>query len=114
MEMAALKEIVAIKSADGCYFVIGKNEQGFFLKNKYTKIPNEFHLYNDEEVKELFQDLCDRVEECVPVSYCNWTAYDGKRFTSFPEVVMWKAHDSNSFSIILLKKPTFLRFGSNP
>ena len=92
MEMAALKEIVAIKSADGCYFVIGKNEQGFFLKNKYTKIPNEFHLYNDEEVKELFQDLCDRVEECVPVSYpsghpnsCMYVIYSDKSVQLYKE-----------------------------
>ncbi len=62
------KEIVAIKSADGNYFEIGKNEFGYYLKNNYTDIPNEFNMYSLETVKKMFLDLCERVPDCAKVS----------------------------------------------
>ncbi len=64
-----MKEIVAIKSENGSYFVIGKNESGYYLKNKYTEIPNEFNMYSEAEVKKLFDDLCERIPDCVKVGF---------------------------------------------
>lgn len=63
------KEVVAIKSADGSYFVVGKNDSGYYLRNKYTSIPNEFNIADEAAVKKLFEDLCDRIPECVRVDY---------------------------------------------
>ena len=54
--------IVAIKSATGNYFEIGRDQEEYYLKNEYTEIPNEFHKYAMADVKKLFDDLCARVQ----------------------------------------------------
>ena len=63
--MFIMAEITSIESVHGNYFVIGKSKDGYFLKNNFTEIPNEFGMYDIEEVGRLFQDLCGRVPELV-------------------------------------------------
>ncbi len=63
------KEIVAIKSVEGSYFEIGRTRSGYYLKNSFTEIPNEFELYSIDVVKKLFDDLCERVPECMRVDH---------------------------------------------
>lgn len=63
------KEIVAIKSVGFGYFEIGKNEFGYYLKNKYTDIPNEFKMYSLERVKKMFIDLCEGLSECIKIEF---------------------------------------------
>ena len=67
--MEKAKEIVGFKSINGGYFEIWKADDGYHLKNKYTEVPNEFKLYNKKAIKKLFDDLCERVPECIPVEF---------------------------------------------
>lgn len=62
-----MKEVIAFHSAKGNYYYIGKDEKGYYLRNRHTTIPNEFEKYSMEKIKELFDDLCERILECVPV-----------------------------------------------
>lgn len=59
-----MRSVTEVRSAEGSYFVIGKNDDGYYLRNLYTEIPNEFGMYNIEEVQSLFDGLCDRIPEC--------------------------------------------------
>ena len=61
-----MKEVVAIKSENGSYFYIGKGRNRYYLKNRYTEIPNEFGMYDLGKVKEIFNELCERIPESVP------------------------------------------------
>ena len=62
-----MKEVIAFHSAEGNYYYIGKSDKGYFLRNEYTVIPNEFEKYSMEDIKQLFDDLCERIPECLPV-----------------------------------------------
>lgn len=68
-KMEGKKEIVGFKSIKGGYFEIWKADDGYHLKNKYTEVPNEFKLYDEKTIKTLFDDLCERVPECIPVDF---------------------------------------------
>ncbi len=87
-----MKEIAEIRSANGNYFVIGKRNGSYYLKNKYTEIPNEFEVYDIAKVKELFADLCERVPECKQVKYasghpnsCMYVIYSDKTQVMFQQ-----------------------------
>ena len=82
------REIIEIRSVEGDYFVIGKNARGFYLKNRYTEVPNEFaHIPiggdtrritaarpkemvwdYEKDVEIMFRVLCQRVEEAWQVA----------------------------------------------
>ena len=70
-KMEKMKEIVGFKSINGGYFEIWKADDGYHLKNKYTEVPNEFKLYDEKTIKTLFDDLCERVPECIPVDFAS-------------------------------------------
>ena len=59
-----MRTIVEIRSAKGDYFAIGRNKGGYYLKNKYTEIPNEFGLYDTNDVRKLFDELCSSISKC--------------------------------------------------
>lgn len=59
-----MKSVVQIESVEGNYFVIGKKDGTYYLKNEHTEIPNEFNVYSQEKVKKLYDDLCARIPEC--------------------------------------------------
>lgn len=78
-----MKSVKVIRSAEGDYFVIGKTEGGYYLKNEYTEIPNEFNMYSMDTVEKMFEELCDRIPECDEVSVpsghvnsCMWVYYE--------------------------------------
>ncbi len=62
-----MKEIIAFHSAEGSYYYIGKTDDGYYLRNVHTVIPNEFEKYSMDAIKELFDNLCDRIPECLKV-----------------------------------------------
>lgn len=82
------KEIIEIRSEEGDYFVIGKNKKGYFLKNRYTEIPNEFaHIPvggdtrritaarpmevvrdYEKDVEIMFRVMCKQVEEAWQIA----------------------------------------------
>lgn len=64
-----MREILAIHSAEGDYFYVGINDKGFYLRNEYTTIPNEFEKYSMRDIKKLFDGLCERIPECVAVDH---------------------------------------------
>lgn len=64
-----MNDIIAIKSSAGSYFEVGKNSNGYYLKNRYTEIPNEFQYYDAGIEKRYFEKLCERIPDCEEVSY---------------------------------------------
>ncbi|MCR5325051.1 MAG: hypothetical protein K6E85_17475 [Lachnospiraceae bacterium] len=59
------KEITGFSSAEGDYFLITMQKKDvYYLKNKYTEIPNEFGIYSMKALEELFKDL----RKCISVS----------------------------------------------
>lgn len=60
-----MKNVISIQSVRGESFIIGKNSKGYYLRNKYTEIPNEFGMYDINDVEELFNGLCERIPESV-------------------------------------------------
>ncbi len=61
-----MRNVIEIRSEKGSFFRIGRNREGYYLKNLFTEIPNEFGFYDITQVKELFIDLCERIQESVP------------------------------------------------
>lgn len=62
-----MKEIIAIKSAAGSYFEVEKNSTGYYLRNRYTEIPNEFQYYDAGIAQRFFEELCNRIPDCEEV-----------------------------------------------
>ncbi len=60
-----MKNVVSIESVNGDPFKIGRNQNGYYLSNNYTQIPNEFGAYSIMEIENLFHELCDRIPESV-------------------------------------------------
>lgn len=59
-----MRNIVEIRAAKGDYFAIGRDTGGYYIKNKYTEIPNEFGLYDTNDVRKLFDELCSSISKC--------------------------------------------------
>jgi hypothetical protein len=66
-----MRNVIEIRSESGNFFRIGRNEEGYYLKNLFTEIPNEFGFYDISQVKKLFIDLCERIHESVPATDMN-------------------------------------------
>ncbi len=66
-----MRNVIEIRSESGNFFRIGRNEDGYYLKNSFTEIPNEFGFYDINQVKKLFIDLCERILESVPATDMN-------------------------------------------
>ena len=61
-----IKSIYCVK--DDEYLFIEKREDGFYLRNPYTEIPNEFSEKTDQEkLRETFEFLCKTIEEADEV-----------------------------------------------
>ncbi len=60
-------DAMAFRSAKGLFFEIGKSGEEYCLKNTYTEIPNEFAMYDPEEIEALFGKLLKICEHCEPV-----------------------------------------------
>ena len=43
----------------------------YYLKNKYTEIPNEFGIYDSNNLKGLFDGICASISECIPIEYAS-------------------------------------------
>lgn len=66
-----MRNVVEIGSVNGNFFRVGRNRDGYYLKNLFTEIPNEFGYYDISQVKRLFIDLCERIQESVPATDLN-------------------------------------------
>lgn len=66
-----MRNVVEIRSENGNFFRIGRNSEGYYLKNLFTEIPNEFGFYDIDQVKKLFISLCERIQETVPATDMN-------------------------------------------
>ena len=66
-----MRNVIEIRSESGNFFRIGRNGDGYYLKNSFTEIPNEFGFYDISQVKKLFIDLCERIHESVPATDMN-------------------------------------------
>ena len=66
-----MRNVVEIRSVNGNFFRTGRNSDGYYLKNLFTEIPNEFGFYDISHVKRLFIDLCERIQESVPATDLN-------------------------------------------
>ena len=67
-----MKKIVSIKSAEGSFFEIGKSaKNSYYLRNEFTEIPNELMEYDMNEIKKMFDDMCQAISTCVPVDYAS-------------------------------------------
>ena len=64
--MEQIVELVYVKDED--FFLFGKGEKGYYLKNRFTEMPNEFS--GEKELKYLreeFERLCGYVAEAEPI-----------------------------------------------
>ncbi len=62
-----MNKILAIRSANYGFFNIGISNDGYFLRNVHTVIPNEFRKYSSDKIKEMFDYLCECIPECLEV-----------------------------------------------
>ena len=65
-----MKQIIELVfTEDENFFLIGKGDRGYYLKNRFTEIPNEFSGEKElQDVQKKFEMLCRdvAVEEVVP------------------------------------------------
>jgi hypothetical protein len=107
-----MRNVVEIRSENGNFFRIGRNSDGYYLKNLFTEIPNEFGYYDISQVKRLFIDLCERIQESVPATDLNGhpNAYMRVFYDNNTQILYTQGEDGKNLCAYTSKAANFSEF----
>ena len=107
-----MRNVIEIRSESGNFFRIGRNEDGYYLNNSFTEIPNEFGFYDINQVKKLFIDLCERVRESGSATDLNGhpNAYMRVFYDNDTQILYTQGKDGKNLCAYTSKAASFSEF----